>query len=935
MIDDLKARLEGSNLYQTGLKLGTDVILGLYTAFKAEDVPKLVDYLSTTGLDTKAQEILATGDITSVEGAKNMALALTNLGIDYDKAVIAVTSWATETGYGNIVTSQAIYSTELLAQKLNQLLDPTDAADTALSELNNTQNLSDATLEELIKQYPDLADELLKFSKLTVKEAKDYKALKDAIKDVKAYNDLKTKLSDINTELDKLADKEIDPFGKQQAAQNIARELGGLDAGIDEQFVIDNQGLITKAVNGSKEAFIQLQTKAKESLLAMSVGARDAASLIDNYLSGVTTFLTDKFEDKDYNFTISANVDFAALYTSLSAAGLSATQVLETISKISGVKIEVVPINAADMPAFSYMLQNGLLEPEDLYQFRVVGLDTTYSPPNNFPPGGGKGGGGKKSEYETKVDPYYNEIQAIKNLNTELKKLAELREKGNLSPEEYRNNINQTAKYYKELQGQLHDYSEKLRADRAELETEVANLKLPNAISMKDGKLSINKAAIDAITSTTTREKIDNIIARVDKLNDVLKENSDAWWEVKYALEELADKYLESFINTDDKIRDILIKQDQDEIDAIEKKYNKLKEADEDYLKALRDNIDKRRRARNKETDYSDLAKKEKRLALLKRDTSGIYGAEILSLEEEIAQTRRELSDKEVDDMIDSLEEQATTRADAYDKELKELQELQNDKEESMIEYNKEVDKIMQSGAENVLAWLQTYDKEYLTASETAQQKYLEGWKNTINEANGYVNNVLNGTVTTSQDAAAQKAQGVYSAITAAGYGKGAADIESHDAAGALDWYNLYIKGREDLSEAVKDLFWQIVILKSQWAGAKVPSFPGYSEGGLVNTTGLAMVHGTTTKPEAFLSASDTRNFQTLAQLLSSAITYNGTSGEIPEGGATTVWGDINITIEVAELGDDYDVEQMVEKVKQEIVNSSSYRNVNLINKVR
>ena len=104
---------------------------------------------------------------------------------------------------------------------------------------------------------------------------------------------------------------------------------------------------------------------------------------------------------------------------------------------------------------------------------------------------------------------------------------------------------------------------------------------------------------------------------------------------------------------------------------------------------------------------------------------------------------------------------------------------------------------------------------------------------------------------------------------------------------------------------------------------------------GLADFTGLAMVHGSTTDPEAFLSASDTKNFQTLAQLLSSAIAYNGTSGETPEGGATTVMGDINITIEVAELGDDYDVEQMVEKVKQEIVNSSNYRNVNLISKVR
>ena len=442
---------------------------------------------------------------------------------------------------------------------------------------------------------------------------------------------------------------------------------------------------------------------------------------------------------------------------------------------------------------------------------------------------GSGGGGGSSNDYETKVDKYYNEINAIEKLNTELKKLAELRDKGNLTPEEYRNNLNQTAKYYKDLQSQLHDYSEKLRADRAELETEVANLKLPDAISMKDGKLSINKAKIDAIADATTREKIDDIITRVDKLNDVLKENSDRWWEIKYALEELADKYLESFISTEDKIRDVLIKQDQDEIDATQKKYDKLKEADDDYLKALKDNIDKRRRARNKETDYNDLAKKEKRLALLKRDTSGVYGAEILSLEEEIAQSRQELSDKEADDMVDSLEEQATKRADAYDKELKDLQDLQEDKEKSMVEYNKEVDKIMQSGSENILKWLQTYDEEYLTASETARQKYLEDWKATINEANGYVNNVANGTVMSSQDAASQKAQGIYSKLVDAGYGKGASDIQSLDATGAYNWYNSFIKDRKDLDESTKELFWQIVVLKHQWEG----SSSDYSERGI------------------------------------------------------------------------------------------------------
>ena len=67
------------------------------------------------------------------------------------------------------------------------------------------------------------------------------------------------------------------------------------------------------------------------------------------------------------------------------------------------------------------------------------------------------------------------------------------------------------------------------------------------------------------------------------------------------------------------KIIAILIKQDKDEIDATQKKYDALKKADSDYLDALRKNISDRRKARDKEESYSDLAKKEKRLALLKR----------------------------------------------------------------------------------------------------------------------------------------------------------------------------------------------------------------------------------------------------------------------------------------------------------------------------
>ena len=57
-----------------------------------------------------------------------------------------------------------------------------------------------------------------------------------------------------------------------------------------------------------------------------------------------------------------------------------------------------------------------------------------------------------------------------------------------------------------------------------------------------------------------------------------------------------------------------------------------------------------------------------------------------------------------------------------------------------------------------------------LFRSETAQKKYLEGWKATINEANGYVNNVSNGTVVTTQEKAASDAQAAQDAAIAECY---------------------------------------------------------------------------------------------------------------------------------------------------------------------
>ena len=144
---------------------------------------------------------------------------------------------------------------------------------------------------------------------------------------------------------------------------------------------------------------------------------------------------------------------------------------------------------------------NNLPHPEQIQVLEYL-KDSSGSPlPFDPPPSGGGGGGG--DDYETKTDKYYNEINAIEKLNTQLEKLAELREKGNLSPEEYRSNLDQTAKYYRDLQNQLHNYNESLRKDQATLITEIAELGASDAISVKNGVLIANKDAISKLSSTT------------------------------------------------------------------------------------------------------------------------------------------------------------------------------------------------------------------------------------------------------------------------------------------------------------------------------------------------------------------------------------------------------------------------------------------------
>jgi len=107
------------------------------------------------------------------------------------------------------------------------------------------------------------------------------------------------------------------------------------------------------------------------------------------------------------------------------------------------------------------------------------------------------------------------------------------------------------------------------------------------------------------------------------------------------------------------------------------------------------------------------------------------------------------------------------------------------------------------------------------------------------------------------------------------------------------------------------------------------PNLKIYKNGGLVNYTGPAWVDGTSNSPEAFLSAEDTERIGNAAKLLSNIPALNHSNIST----TNSSYGDTNIEINlnIDHVSSDVDIEEMLNRVKQEIVDIARPTGTNVI----
>ena len=106
--------------------------------------------------------------------------------------------------------------------------------------------------------------------------------------------------------------------------------------------------------------------------------------------------------------------------------------------------------------------------------------------------------------------------------------------------------------------------------------------------------------------------------------------------------------------------------------------------------------------------------------------------------------------------------------------------------------------------------------------------------------------------------------------------------------------------------------------------------FTAFETGGMADFTGPAWLDGTKSRPELVLNARDTQNFIQLKDILAEIMDKGGMSDNSTSNGDN--YFDIQINVE--DISDDYDVEQLANKIRSMIYEDATYRNVNAVSHI-
>lgn len=490
----------------------------------------------------------------------------------------------------------------------------------------------------------------------------------------------------------------------------------------------------------------------------------------------------------------------------------------------------------------------------------------------------GSGGSAKQpTKWRNELDWLYNLMEDIAELERTQTKLQEQHDR-------YLEDISKTGRDLYEisneqlnnLRTQLDNQREALARRRQEMAEQLQASGYTNYVwwNDKDKTIEIDWDAIEAIQDKDTYDAVSDLISKVEKIQDEMDTAEDALWDIEGTIKEIENRYLEEYTNFQKRIYDAVVNSYQEQIDKLSQLNDTLNDSNNAILNSLQHEIELQRQIRDNTDTENNIRDMEARLAYLRRDTTGANESEIRALEKQLEEARQNYADTLIDQSINRLQESNDKAAEQREKQISLLT--------AQLDYWKETGALWPEVATLLESGLS--EDGALVGGSALEQilRDAEDWKAMSEQQREVWANEL---------------------------------ITSANQAGA---YLLKIsEGFDNLSAGI----WAL-IPNSSLTTEKYQ----YATGGLAPYTGPAWLDGTPQEPEYVLNARQTDAFLRLAEVLPSMF---GNQGTTVNNLSHDIYVEFNMN--VGEIGSDYDVDRIVDRVKEDIYNIGSQGNVNSI----
>lgn len=831
---------------------------------------------------------------------------------------------AGESGYRNDTVRDAMYGNK------DQIETAQKAAQLVVNE-RNLNSVVQMVTSTISKQNPSLAknSDLMKELAIAISDAQN------------GFETIRNVISDCEEDL-----KDFGSIKYYQAIDKIAQtfqNMGIKEA--DSAWVGANLKDIMDFYNGSASAADRLYKNLVKIKLAQ-MDNTELASQLQTVINGLT-FDTEGIG----TFTETANAKLTAL---VGATGENMSDI-EQIFKSFGVDLEYI-----------YGADGKITGVKAVNQFKV---GANYNK--------------REAQKENSSNKWENSYDWLYNLTQKINEELRIREKLEKRYDRILNNRRMNEKDViaareKELQSLMKELNlqtemyEKRRGEISAILRDNKDLTKYATYDFENNMVQINWDKINKVSDETLGGRIETFIEKLESAEGEFEDAFDSIEDIYDTVQDIYDDSRQNYLDFENRVLEAVVNQYQLEIDRLTEIDSSINDSNSKLLDSIQKSIDEQRQARQNTETEENLTDKLNQLLYKRQDKTSSL-TDLKTLEKELEDSRQDYIDTLIDQKISELQEQNDEAAEQRQRQIELMEgQLEQAKDQGLLwdEVNlilkegiygpdgqinqnsklvqilQELDKYNSLSEEGKKNWLDELSVQYKQYEEFGKLKGLLSENlNTIGtrlENLGSQLNTLDWTIKATGD---KIVQGYRSSnqdgdenIEEKAILRIEALIKSGQTTEAVrnlnDWLEKKIITNETYKKLLKEVLSSMTIVSGgkNSAVAKNEYKAIFATGGLADFTGPAWLDGTKSRPELVLNPRDTENFIQLKDILSSIMSNNIST--ITEG-ARTANSNFEININVDSISSDYDVDRLVERVKKDIVEDSSYRNPVVLNLLR